>query len=147
MLSSPVSDNRCATPPGSLWGPMRKDRLASDPMTLANNYLNFQTIARPMTLMDYGGYTVNFNHFFMAPSFEEMGRGLLLGALDMWGANPWSRLSTDPCADLLKLKPGSHRTIRSLPMFHHSVGSQANKSTLPPNRLRQTELSNLKVGF
>uniref|UniRef100_A0A0X3Q3J8 Cytosolic carboxypeptidase-like protein 5 n=1 Tax=Schistocephalus solidus TaxID=70667 RepID=A0A0X3Q3J8_SCHSO len=140
ILPPAAGDNRCATPPGFLFGPMRRDlkRNANDAM---NCYLNFQHATHPVMFMEYGAYVLNTSTSFAIPHYEEMGRGLLIAALDMWCTNPWSRLANCPCADMLKLKPGTHKTLRALT----SPLNSANKYPLSGQKLRMAESVNYKL--
>ncbi|BHF63725.1 Cytosolic carboxypeptidase-like protein 5 [Sparganum proliferum] len=140
ILPPSAGDNRCTTPPGFLFGPMRRDlkQNANDAM---NCYLNFQHATQPVMFMEYGAYVLNMSTRFAIPHYEEMGRGLLIAALDMWCTNPWSRLANCPCADMLKLKPGTHKTLRTLT----SPLNSANKYALSGQKIRMAESVNYKL--
>ncbi|VDK81326.1 unnamed protein product [Dibothriocephalus latus] len=119
---------------------MRRDlkRNANDAM---NCYLNFQHATHPVMFMEYGAYVLNMSIPFAIPHYEEMGRGLLIAALDMWCTNPWSRLSNCPCTDMLKLKPGTHKSLRALT----SPQNSSNKYPLSGQKLRMAESVNYKL--
>ncbi len=148
ILSAPISDNRSVTPPGCLWGPMRRENVGLEQNPLASNvYMNYHSIVRPVMFMDYGGYVLNSPQLFGPGHFEEMGRGLMLGAMDMWCVGPWSRLSTNPCGDLVKYKAGTHRSLRSLNTGFNfgSAKPVSSKYVVMQSRVRLSEMGNLKV--
>lgn len=158
ILSATVSDDRCATPPGNLAGPMHGDVVVPKPPPTNTSLASFSTSAsdivplncttRLAKLTDYGGYVVTREERYTAAHFHEMGRGLMTAALDMWSVNPWSRLATTFCSDITRFRPGSYcnlKTLASTALRFGKMGLVRSGGRIP-TRLRQAELANMKVG-
>lgn len=160
ILPATHGDDRCCTPPGDLWGPMHHDvqsEASHSPPSCAT-FLQLESVLRPVMLTDSGNYVLTQSEKYSPAHFEEMGRGLLIGALDMWGVNPWSRLIHSPCADLLKHAAGTYRNLRTITSLGFNlngagggscIGATSSTSNLKlapiPSRLSQSKTMNLKV--
>ncbi|KAL5960511.1 Cytosolic carboxypeptidase-like protein 5, partial [Taenia solium] len=166
ILSATVTDDRCATPPGTLWGPLRGSTVVPKPplvgLTTASSFFTYPTSVTSTTtttdalvgnatrlakLTEHGSYVISHEERYTPAHFQEMGRGLLTAALDMWSVNPWSRLATSACADMARFRPGTYCSLKSLlnntPRFGKLGPVRSGGSV--PTRLRQAELANMKV--
>ncbi|KAM7538344.1 hypothetical protein Aperf_G00000063509 [Anoplocephala perfoliata] len=159
VISPTVGDGRCATPPGSLLGPLREDLVVPRPSLVntpgsmstsffANPEVLGSQLSRLVKLTDHGSYVISFTERFTLAHFHEMGRSLLIAALDMWSVNPWSRLATSACGDMIKFKPGRFCSIKALttPSLSKFGKVEIVKSCgRIPVKLRQAEIANMKV--
>ncbi|VDM31040.1 unnamed protein product [Hydatigera taeniaeformis] len=163
ILSATVSDGRCATPPGTLWGPMRGNTVVPKPppdgvatassffiypaatITTTDAFSGYAT--RLAKLTEHGSYVISHEERYTPAHFQEMGRGLLIAALDMWSVNPWSRLATSACADMIRFRPGTYCNLKSLLNNTSRFGKlgPVRSGGHVPARLRQAELANMKV--
>lgn len=164
ILSATVADDRCATPPGILWGPLRGSTVVPKPppvgVTAASSFFTYPTsvaftttdalvgnATRLAKLTEHGSYVISHEERYTPAHFQEMGRGLLTAALDMWSVNPWSRLATSACADMVRFRPGTYCSLKSLltntPRFG-KLGPVRSGGHVP-TKLRQAELANMKV--
>ncbi|KAL5110349.1 Cytosolic carboxypeptidase-like protein 5 [Taenia crassiceps] len=164
ILSATLTDDRCATPPGTLWGPLRGSTVVPKPppveVTSASSFFTNPISVTSTTtdalvgnathlakLTEHGSYVISHDERYTPAHFQEMGRGLLTAALDMWSVNPWSRLATSACADMVRFRPGTYCSLKSLlnnaPRFG-KLGPVRSGGHVP-TKLRQAELANMKV--
>ncbi|KAH9283630.1 Cytosolic carboxypeptidase-like protein 5 [Echinococcus granulosus] len=164
ILSATVSDDRCATPPGTLWGPMRGSAVVPKPptagVTTAPSFFTYPTSVtstatdalvgystRLAKLTGHGSYVISHDERYTPEHFHEMGRGLLTAALDMWSVNPWSRLATSACADMVRFRPGTYCNLKSLlnnALRFGKLGPVRSGGHVP-TKLRQAEVANMKI--